>query len=364
MNNRSITLALHEMEGIGWATIRKLRQAYQDLEDLLGAAESDLERLGIRPAQCAAILRGLTPAYIEQTALRYADGRIKPVLVDDPAYPEWLKQIARPPWVLYTCGCLDKLALPSIAIVGTRAPTAYGRKAAEQLARDLSEAGVCVVSGLARGIDGAAHRGALQGKAGTIAVLGSGLDCIYPKEHTLLYHAICESGLAVSEYPPGTLPHSGLFPQRNRIIAGMTLGTLVVEASDRSGSLITAAYAVDASREVFAVPGPIYSPRSAGTNALIRQGAKLVTCAADLLAELAHLIQVPTSQPSTLPAYSPSLSAEEAAVYSLIADYGPLTIDELVERCQNSFGQLHTILLSLQIKCLIEQLPGSVYVKI
>jgi len=155
-----------------------------------------------------------------------------------------------------------------------------------------------------------------------------------------------------------------LIHMNNDLCAGKKVIQGYLDTKNPNDSWITAAYAVDASREVFAVPGPIYSPRSAGTNALIRQGAKLITCAADLLAELAHLIQVPASHPSTLPAYTPSLSAEEAAVYSLIADYGPLTIDELVERCQNSFGQLHTILLSLQIKCLIEQLPGSVYVKI
>lgn len=364
MNNRIMLIALHELDGIGWKTIQKLVCRFPDLTDLLGASESLLQTLELPPGKPELLLSGLTESYAEGAGRKYEAGSIVPITRGEPEYPQLLDATAQPPWVLYTRGRRELLERPGIAVVGTRTPTVYGKRMAEQFARELSCSGVCVVSGLARGIDGAAHEGALEGAGGTIAVLGCGIDVIYPKEHAYLYSRIAENGLILSEYPPGMFAAPGLFPQRNRIIAGLSLGTFVVEAALKSGSLITADQALDESRDVFALPGPVTSPKSSGAHALIQQGAKLVSCAKDILDEYPDLAalrrNIPESHAQTR-AYGDQLSAEERRILKLLAE-GSATIDELIERLQTNFGHLHAILLSLQLKKRIEQLPGSVYI--
>lgn len=364
MNNHTILVALHEMEGIGWKTIHHLVRCFPDLADLLGASTSMLQATGLPPGRAGILQTKLTEDYVEGIKRKYMGGSITPISRGQEAYPRLLEETAQPPWVLYTIGSLACFQRPAIAIVGTRLPTVYGKRLAESVARDLSASGICVASGMARGIDGAAHKGALQGAGGTIAVLGCGIDIAYPREHEALYKQIAQEGLIISEYPPGTAAAPGLFPLRNRIIAGMSLGTFVVEAAARSGSLITSDYALDESRDVFALPGPVTSPKSAGTHQLIQQGAKLVTCAGDILAEYPQLFAAHRNrdgEPANTTLYKSNLTAEEEQVLGLLAD-GPATIDEIIERLQTNFGHLHAILLSLTLKKRIEQLPGSVYV--
>ena len=222
-----------------------------------------------------------------KAALRWLDGGAdrQVLVIGDAAYPPLLLQAADPPLLLYVQGRVDVLSQPAVALVGSRHPTAQGRDTARAFARALGDAGLQVVSGLALGIDGAAHEGALESAAATVAVVGTGLDRVYPPRHHALAHRIAERGALVSEYAPGTPPLPDHFPQRNRIIAGLTLGTLVVEAALRSGSLITARLAAEAGRDVFAVPGSIHAPQSQGCHWLIKQGAKLVECPEDVLEE-------------------------------------------------------------------------------
>ncbi|WP_438446821.1 DNA-processing protein DprA [Gorillibacterium sp. sgz5001074] len=348
MKNHEILVTLHELEGIGWKTIRLLWGRYPELQDVLGASVQELRSLGLPQNKAAYLASRLTEQAVAAVSAKYEGSDIVPLTRCSPEYPELLSETGQPPWVLYSRGRRELLDKPCIAVVGTRTPTIYGKRAAERFARDLSEAGVCVVSGLARGIDGAAHQSALHGSGSTIAVLGCGIDVIYPREHASLYHNIAEKGLILSEYPPGMSGAPGMFPQRNRIIAGVSLGTLVVEAALQSGSLITADLALEESRDVFAVPGPLTSPKSAGTNRLIQKGAQLVTGAHDLMAEYKHIV----GQGQHL---SPErggcreLTPEEARIMELLGE-GPCTIDDLVERSQTNFGLLHAILLSLQMK--------------
>jgi DNA processing protein len=363
MNNHWALITLHELDGIGWKTIRRLVDAFPDLCELPGIPEEVLCSLGIPSAKAGLIVSGMTAENISRVQDRYSRSPVVPVVRGHVGYPSMLEETSQPPWVLYTRGRLELLERPGIAVVGTRTPTVYGKRMAEVFARDLSRAGVCVVSGLARGIDGAAHQGALEEPGGTIAVLGCGIDIIYPREHSFLYHQIAEKGLILSEYPPGMQGSPGLFPQRNRIIAGLSLGTFVVEAALKSGSLITADQALDESRDVFALPGPVTSPKSTGTNSLIQQGAKLVTCAADILQEYKDLAAsgINPSASAKTTEYTGKLSVEEERILALLAE-GPASIDDLIERLQTNFGHLHAILLSLTLKKRIEQLPGSVYI--
>lgn len=408
MDERDVLFGLHELPGIGWKTIEAIVAA----NALPHAANRDADALrsaGIEEGKAARIVRELTRDFVEERKERYRALGYRAICRLDPDYPALLAETPWPPWVLYVRGDARWLAARlALAVVGTRAPTQYGRKTAEALARKLAEHGWCVVSGMARGIDTAAHRGALAAGGGTIAVLGTPPDRVYPPENVRLLEAIAESGLVATEYPLGTKPQPGLFPRRNRIIAGLSLGTLVVEGSRSSGALITADYALEASRDVFAVPGPITWPQSAGPNALIRQGAKLVTGVEDILEEYVHMINLQnggsrlhngslqnggsrrnggslshggsppaaarrTRQP-VVPARPDGiavgasltthahLSPDERSVLAHIAAE-PVSIDELQRRSRLDFGHLHSILLSLTMKKQIEQLPGFLYIR-
>ncbi len=281
-----------------------------------------------------------------------------------PLYPPLLASLDAAPLALWIEGArTELLAAPQLAMVGSRSPTRSGLDIAEQFARFFSTHGLVITSGLAAGIDGASHRGALQGVAGTIAVLGSGLDVVFPRAHGRLAAEVAARGLLVSEYPPGTEPRRFHFPERNRIIAGLSLGTLVVEATRRSGSLITAKWALDSGREVFAIPGSIHNPLARGCHALIRQGAKLVEEAADVFVELAPQLALdvdtlPRSEP--LAATTVTTDSEYQKVLQLI-DFAPISVTDLADRAGLTAAELSSMLLILELEGFVEALPGGRY---
>jgi DNA processing protein len=280
------------------------------------------------------------------------------VTLGDPAYPPRLLETADPPLLLFVQGRVELLHASSVAIVGSRNPTAQGADNARAFAAHLSHAGFTIVSGLALGIDGAAHEGGLAGAGGTIAVLGTGLDRIYPSRHRTLAHRIADTGLLVSEFPLGTPPLRENFPQRNRIIAGLSLGTLVVEAALQSGSLITARLAAEAGRDVFAIPGSIHSPQSRGCHALIKQGAKLVDAAEDLLEELR-----PRGTARQAAAAAEPQAADPPAADPLLDALGhdPASLDALIARTGWPAARLSARLLELELDGLVVRLPGGLY---
>jgi DNA processing protein len=283
-------------------------------------------------------------------------------------YPPLLAAIPDPPLALWTEGSRrDLLAAPQLAIVGSRSPTIGGRETAEQFARYLSENGLTITSGLAVGIDGASHRGGLDGVGKTIAVLGSGIDVIFPRAHGDLAKRIAAEGLLVSEYAPGAAPQKFHFPQRNRIIAGLSVGTLVVEAGRRSGSLITARHATDFGREVFAIPGSIHNALARGCHSLIRNGAKLVEEAGDIFEELAALLQLerlPPRAPRTTTNKSALLDDPDYANVLNALDYAPTPIALLIERAGLTAAELSSMLLVLELEGFVEALPGGRYARL
>ena len=281
----------------------------------------------------------------------------------DDRYPDLLAAIAGPPERLFIIGNPEVLHLPALAIVGSRNPTKGGAQNAFEFARHLAGAGFCIVSGLAQGIDTAAHRGALAAGAPTIAFLGHGIDRVYPAVNRDLAHEIAGQGALVSEFPLGTAPNRALFPQRNRLISGVSLGTVVVEAARRSGSLITARLAAEQGREVFAIPGSIHNPLSRGCHQLIREGAKLVEAADDIVAELAplagHLLQA-----SDKTAAAPGMNKDADDEYVKLLEalgHDPVSADELVGRSGLTINQVSSMLLILELEGKIEKLSGGRY---
>lgn len=369
MEIRELLFALHEVEGIGWKSIDRIQRAGLLTKDVLSCTAGDWQRAGITAKMSARLAAVLNEAWIVKRRSLMEESGVAMVTILDDDYPVQLKETAQPPWVLYYRGCLALASRPSVAMVGTRMPTAYGRRIGELLAGQLSAAGLTVVSGLARGIDSISHEAALAEAGGTIAVMATGFDKVYPPENRELERQIAREGLVLSEYPLGTPSHPGLFPQRNRIIAGLTLGTLVVEADSRSGSLITADAALEAGRDVFAVPGPLTSPKSRGALELIKQGAKLVTAASDIVEEyLSYLPKAGAEAACTEGAergepaadLEKKLTSEELHLYHILHQ-GPFTLDELLVSTKWDFGHLHSVLLSLIIKKAVVQLPGAIY---
>jgi DNA processing protein len=285
---------------------------------------------------------------------------------NDPDYPRLLAELPSPPPVLFLRGDPDLLQLPQLAIVGSRHPTAGGRATAIDFAGHLAARGLVISSGLALGIDAAAHQGALEADGLTLAVTGTGPDRIYPAQHRALAHRIAEQGLLVSEFPTGTPPLPANFPRRNRILAGLALGTLVVEAALKSGSLITARLAAEAGREVFAIPGSIHNPLARGCHALIRSGAKLVESGDDVLEELAPLVRLPTAAPraeSTDTAASQALEHDHQAVLEAMG-HDPVTTDQLVERTGFSAAEVSSILLLLELQGHVSSDAGGVFARL
>lgn len=369
METRELLIGFNEVEGIGWKTIDRICREGLLTENAFFCSSEDWGRLGINAKIAHWLAAGFNPEWIYTRSNLMKESGVAAVTLLDEEYPELLKESPEPPWVLYYRGRLELASRPAVAMVGTRMPTAYGRKAGEMLALELSAAGLTIVSGLARGIDSVCHEAALRNAGGTIAVVATGLDRVYPPENRALEQQISRQGLVISEYPLGTKSHPGLFPRRNRIIAGLTLGTLVVEADTRSGSLITADAALEAGRDVFAIPGPITSPKSRGALDLIKQGAKLVTGAADIIEEYRSYLPAKAANQGGNPSEATreedgfrekKLTSEESHLYHILHQ-GPFTLDELLLRTGWDFGHLHSVLLSLIIKKAVSQLPGAIY---
>ncbi len=358
-NELAAWLRLAETPRFGRASARRVLAA-------LGSPQAVFEaRLGVlRDVVGAAAAAALaeppaTLADLVGTTWRWlAEGEQRGVVtLADADYPAALLETADPPLLLHVQGRIELLAAVSIAAVGSRNPTPQGIENARAFARCLSQARVTVVSGLALGIDGAAHAGALEGPGSTIAVVGTGLDIVYPKRHRDLARRIAEQGLMVSEYSLGTPPLAPHFPQRNRVIAGLTRGTLVVEAATQSGSLITARLAAECGRDVFAVPGSIHAPQSRGCHALLKQGAKLVDSAQDILEELR--LGAPGAMPE-------APEAGSRAVDPLLQALGhdPVTLDALAERTGVKPAELNARLLELELEGQVARLPGQQFQRV
>ncbi len=344
---------------IGGERQRILLNAFGGPEPVFSASLGQLSSLvGERPAR--KLLEHDSQAAVDAALAWAAEPGNHVLTLADAEYPRQLLQIPDPPSLLYAKGRLDLLHRPAIAIVGSRNATAQGEANAEDFARALSAAGLTIVSGLALGIDAAAHRGGLAGSASTVGVIGTGADRIYPARNRDLTHRMAREGLILSEFPLGTPAIASNFPRRNRIISGLALGVLVVEAAPQSGSLITARLAGEQGREVFAIPGSIHSPQSRGCHQLIRQGAKLVDSAADILEDLRLPAELPT--PPTAETAMPAPAPEEAEVSErLLAALGhdPCDMDQLTRRTGLTPDALYAILLALELDGRIATLPGG-----
>ncbi|MFN8898614.1 MAG: DNA-processing protein DprA [Pseudomonadota bacterium] len=348
--------------GVGRVTARRLLAACGSPDAVLRAPRATLQALtGAAVAHAVGAADAAIDERLVQAQRWLAGGPARSVLtLGDPAYPARLLQTADPPLMLYVEGALPALSAPALAIVGSRSATAQGLDNARAFAAALGRDGLVVVSGLALGIDAAAHEGALAAPAGTVAVLGTGLEPVYPPRHAALARRIAAHGALLSENPPGTPPLREHFPQRNRIIAGMTLGTLVVEAAVASGSLITARQAAEAGREVFAIPGSIHSPQARGCHALIKQGAKLVESAADILDELRGARAGTASVPSGAAAGAQDPAASADPLLQALG-HDPVTLDALQARTGCSNAELNARLLELELDGRVARLPGGLF---
>jgi DNA processing protein len=347
-------LMLKYTPGIGNILLKRLIDRFETPDRVLGAATSELVQVEGISSQLAHHIRhreGARDAQREWALIQAHPFRIVPLTAPD--YPPLLRAIPDPPLLLYLLGQLNETER-SVSIVGSRAATAYGMAVTRQLSEELSRAGYTIVSGMARGIDTAAHQGALAAGGRTIAVLGSGLLNLYPKENRHLAHHISEMGAVVSEFPLQARPEAHHFPIRNRIISGISRGTLVVEAARKSGSLITARMALEQNREVFAVPGSIRSPKSYGAHFLIKQGAKLVASARDVFEEIE-----PMSEPPA-PREAPGLTTEQVRVLGALGPY-PRHIDELARQLLMPAGTLAAQLLQLELAGYARQAPGNYF---
>jgi DNA processing protein len=369
-------ISLNMTPQIGPRAATRLLEKFGSAENVFHARRSELESLRLKSESIESILKREfhEKAEEELSNVREIGGDV--LILDDGSYPYLLREIADPPITLYVKGnwqeCFDA---PCVAIVGSRRCSTYGENASEMLARDLAANGICIVSGLARGIDTAAHRGAIDGKGKTIAVLGTGIDAVYPKDNAKLVDRILDSGGAiVSQFPLNTPPLRDNFPYRNRIISGLSLGILIVEASERSGSLITARLAMEQNREVLAVPGNITSKNSFGTNYLIKSGAKLVQQWQDVISELPQEIssailpprideatgETELKQADLMPA---NLSENGRNIWRLLSADEATHIDILLEASSLSIGEVTAVLLDLELRELVRALPGNSFAR-
>jgi DNA processing protein len=351
-------VAFSRIAGIGPVRLQKLRDHYGGLAEAWRADRLGLAAAGLESKVVEAVLAGRPRLSPERELELLTRANVKALALDDPVYPQRLRQIYAPPAVLYVKGALcpeDDLA---VAVVGTRRATMYGREVAESMVGGLAAGCITIVSGLARGIDTVAHRAALTAGGRTIAVLGSGIDVIYPAENRALAETVVENGALVSEYPLGTKPDASNFPARNRIISGLSLGVLVVEAGEESGALITADFALEQNREVFAVPGPIFSRSSQGTNRLIQQGAKLILSCQDILDEL-NLDSAP--QQLEMREVLATTPVEAALMGALTQE--PSHIDEVCRRLGLPMAEVSSSLTMLELKGMVRQLGGMHYVR-
>lgn len=358
-------IALNIVPGIGSVVYRNLVSVFKDPRRVFKASRRELERVeGLGPKLIEAIRDFPLEKQLKSELNMIEKYAVSVLTYRDSEYPRNLLAIYDPPPVLYIRGKLEAGGDLAVAIVGSRMATRHGKNFTEQLARDLAVQGVTVVSGMARGIDSAAHRGALLGRGRTIAVFGCGVDVTYPTESRGLMREIVNSGAVISEFPMGTKPLSFNFPRRNRIISGLAAGVIVVEATRQSGSLITANYALEQGREVFAVPGNVSFPSSQGTNRLIKEGAKLVERVQDVLEEI--LPQWKSQNEADRKGEDrprPALSEDERLIYSLLGDE-PVHIDRLITQTRWDASRISRVLLDLELAGLISQLAGKQFVRV
>ena len=349
--NRDLLIAYSLLPFLTPNRTRLLREQFEPLAAARDAPLAFLQALlSLTPEQAAAVKN---PLILD----RVRDLRNSVITLDDAGYPALLREIIDPPLALHWRGDVALAAKPCLAIVGSRRASPYAVNAAKALARQLVSAGVVIASGLARGVDAAAHEAALEAGGKTIAVLGTGIDVVYPRSNLRLYQRIDKEGLIVSEFPPGTPPLAENFPVRNRVIAGLSLGTVIVEATSRSGSLITARMAAEQGREVFAVPGSIFSAGSEGTHRLIQYGAKLVHDADDILDELPGELRVKRETNDA----SPKAPLKE--VFQALSREEALHVDALAEKLKRGPGEVAESLLQLELGGWIRSLPGARYVR-
>lgn len=362
MENILPWFALKSVPGIGSHLFKRLIDKFKSPPLVFEASHDDLIKIdGITDRLASAIKRHKIPEHVKKDFDSVIEKGCRIVTMLDPDYPPLLLEIPDPPPFLYVLGELDS-SIMNVAVVGSRNATPYGISTTKRLCSDLALRGITIVSGMARGIDTAAHEGALMGKGKTIAVLGSGFERVYPAENLNLFHKIAENGAVVSEFPLKTEPEAHNFPIRNRIISGISLGTVVVEATKKSGSLITARLAAEQNREVFAVPGSINSFKSIGAHTLIKQGAKLVEHAQDIIEELSPLIQAYAAADDENKKMDklPPLSSEESLVLKELGPY-PVHIDEIARNISMESGKLSSILLRLELKEIVKQMPGKLF---
>ena len=369
-------LALGLTPSLGATRVRRLVEHFGSVAAVFRASLTELEATGMLAVSAQAIATGKSLELAQEEGTRAAAAGARIITLDDPAYPTQLKQIYDPPVALYVRGSVEALARYGIAMVGTRHPTPYGSGMAERLATDLAARGLVIISGMARGVDTASHRGALAAKGTTIAVFGTGVDVPYPKENSRLAEQILAMGGAiVSEFPMSTFPAPQNFPIRNRIISGMSIGVLVVEAAEYSGTRITSRCALEQNRDVFAVPGNVTNKNSWGPNTLIKQGAKLVATWEDVWEELPENVRLALApqgvdaskggETASLFADEVKLSPHEGQIFSLLKADEALHIDEIVERLegQMSSSEIFAALFELELAGKVRQMPGKNFVK-
>ena len=368
-------LALSLTRGLGPTKTRKLTEHFGSSEAVFRASLTELESTGIEAVSAQSIATGKSMELAQEEMARAADAGVTVVSVADAAYPPRLKEIYDPPAILYVRGEAELLTKPGIAVVGTRHPTPYGSGMAERLACDLAAQGLVIISGMARGVDTASHRGAISAKGKTVAVFGTGVDVIYPKENSRLSEQILALGGAlISEFPLGTFAAPQNFPIRNRILSGMSVGVLVVEAAEYSGTRITARLALEQNRDVFAVPGNVTNKNSWGPNTLIKQGAKLVATWEDVWEDLPTEVRLaltppvsPESQSASAASLFPDdgLPPHEKLLLSLLKADEATHIDELVEKLESqmSSSEIFAALFELELNGKVRQMPGKNFVK-
>lgn len=359
MSDLRYWLGCNLVKGVGPTRVKALQEFFGNLESAWCATESELRKIGFDRRTIASFQQAQRDLNLEECLAKVVDAGLTLITWDSPEYPPYLREIPKPPPLLYVKGKFQDIDRFAVAVVGTRRLTSYGRQITRELVSGLVSSGVTVVSGLARGIDGIAHKAALDFGGRTLAVLGSGVDRIYPAEHQGLAEKIVaeQKGAVISEYGLGVKPDARNFPQRNRIISGLSLGVIVVEAGQRSGALITSKFALEQGREVFAVPGNINSPASKGPNRLIQDGAKLVAGVEDVLEELnLKMVFEQAAVQMALPD-----SAEEAALIAQLSSQ-PIHIDELSRAANLPSSLVGSTLTMMELKGMVQQVGGMNYV--
>jgi DNA processing protein len=354
-------LALNFVPGVGSVFIKRLLDRFETPEAIFQAPMKELmevEGLGMKAA--GEIKKGPHEQSVKKELALLEKSGARVITLKDPVYPSRLRDIYDPPCLLYLKGELKEGDELAVSIVGSRKTTPYGRWVTEKISQDLVRHGVTIVSGMARGVDSVAHMGALSGGGRTIAVLGCGVDVVYPPENRNLFPRIVEQGAVLSEFPMGSPPEGSHFPKRNRIISGLSIGVVVIQASSDSGSLITANYALEQGRDVFAIPGNVGAEGSRGTNRLIKDGAKLVESSEDILEEILPQWKREKEGEEEVKPRGPELTEEEKALYGMLSE-NPVHIDAMIRESGFDPGKVSSLLLTMELKGLIAQWPGKCF---